>query len=325
MRNMLLSSKMVILLLSMLLALCNYDAVCYNGNGKLGLNVDAAGLQYQLTDKQKVGILKMFNLARKKARPQGSDLPALVWDDNLAKYASDYVQQCDLWNQYPRWGDAMIMYRDRGLDPVDIAHYRSVRQGPWFDYYTGQCRIGTENKCAHPEIYARIVNNKVRRVGCEIYPCEVEKRYHHVCVMDYMGELQPGDYWTIGSACSDCPIDLPHCNSGLCSHSQVTSKPTTHPNSNVPTKKPTTPKPTKVPVPGKPTKTPLTVRPTSVPVTKSPTVPTMSPTSKPTKVPTTKKPTTTPTTRKPTPTPTAKPTRSPAIPTMSPTKKSGSG
>lgn len=206
------ASPFIFVIISVILLLSVVSNHLFNINEA---TVDAA-LQYKLTEKQKQGMLDMFNLARRQAKPQAADLPLLVWDDKLAQYASAYVQQCDKFYTYPRWSDAMIMYRDRGLDPVDIAHYRSVRQGPWFDYNTGGCRNGTETKCAHPELYARIVNNKVRKVGCEIYPCEVQKRYHHVCVMDYMGELRAGSYWTIGTPCSKCPSDLPNCTNKLC-------------------------------------------------------------------------------------------------------------
>jgi hypothetical protein len=250
----------------------------------IALNYISTECRAQLTDVEKKRMLATFNEARGTTEVSASDMKMLVWDDDIAKQAQAYTDQCE--NIYKPLNGAWLAYWDRTNrpEPVKIAWWRTLRVAPYYDYETGGCtnETGWDTYCRHPENYEAIVLARNERIGCGMTVCRPgePKGIFYACAVDG-NRNRPRYAWTKGERCSACPAGFNYCVDGLCSKYAATSKPTQSPTTSKPTRSPTkfpTRTPSKFPT-RKPTRAPTKV-PTRAPSTRKPT---QAPTRLPTK------------------------------------------
>jgi len=276
---------------------------------------------YAMTPSERIGILSSFNKARRAVNPSASGMILLEYDEDIEAQVQQYLdsqEDCSVWGGYPRYKNGVFnIYRDRAKDSIDVANIRGLNNIKYYDYFTKDCKPGTEGKCNIIAITEILVTDKLARIGCATIPCPISpKKFAHGCAGAYYDKnifVDPDSEnypWELGESCSKCPPGYNYCNNGLCSKTPVTLKPTTEKPTKRPSFLPTSPTPPTAPT----TKSPVTKKPTKAPVTKKPT------TRKPTKAPVTKKPTNLPTSPTP-PTIKGPPTKKPVvIPTLKPTK-----
>jgi len=215
-----------------------------------------------LTQAEKVGILAVFNRARATTVVSAANMKMLVWDDAIAAQMQNYTDGCVVNGPVAENPVSYFAYRDSASSPIVVAEYRTLYDGPYYDYQTGLCVNTTEakKKCEFPEIYERLMVATIERVGCGMTSCGKKITLGPTGIFDAcaIGGTQNTNLqypWIAGTRCSQCPEGFNYCINGLCSRIPATSKPTKSPVTSkpsrtptrYPTKKPTTRKPSRGP------------------------------------------------------------------------------
>ncbi|PAA48971.1 hypothetical protein BOX15_Mlig003651g1 [Macrostomum lignano] len=204
---------------------------------RLGKSVLTARIKQQLLDwhnRMRSGIA----LGRDDKLPPAANMALLEWDDHLAATASDWAAQCTA-GQTDSPANRAVPGLQGHVGQSTAADWLADPQilaAAWwdqrrmFDAATGRCkRAGRHgNSCAGIRY---LVSGTARYVGCDLRDCSGgsggdSRQFAYLLVCNY-GELGPGAgsnksrAYTVGSACSACSAELPHCLRGLCASNEA--------------------------------------------------------------------------------------------------------
>ncbi|KAK3702611.1 hypothetical protein RRG08_042601 [Elysia crispata] len=174
-------------------------------------------ISYGVSDAEKKIIVDYHNKVRREASPNGTDLTAVIWDDNVAEVAEKLSRQCRVFHDKNRGVPSYSIYIGQNV----AAGYGdwTGAMGGWF----GESKIYKYGE--DPEIYigpdgwtsighyTQMVSSKVQRIGCGFARCK-SPGWRTIYTCNYAkgqgGVRRP---YTKGEKCSACPD---HCNDGLC-------------------------------------------------------------------------------------------------------------
>jgi len=198
-----------------------------------------------MTESQKHQILNIANNARSNTAIPAANMKILRWDDHIADQMQNYTNNC--WS-INRGQDppTYFLLNDHSPDPVRVATTRMVGMERLFDLETGGCKNTTKpgiQKCRHPEVYGRVIQAGIERIGCGMTngcaPGDNGVRNVISCAIGKGDDTETIEPFIPGPRCSQCPAGWNFCIRGLCSKVAGTNTPTLSPVTRKPTKQPT--------------------------------------------------------------------------------------
>ncbi|GFS17962.1 cysteine-rich venom protein [Elysia marginata] len=171
-----------------------------------------------VSEADKEVIVAYHNKVRREVKPVATDLTAVVWDENLAKLAQKWSQQCavrhDKNRKLPAYGKSIGQNIAAGQPNWSKAMLSWFKESNFFKYgedpkvYLGP---GGWARISH---YTIMVSNRTQRIGCGFTRCD-DVRFGRFYVCNYaQGQLSFRYPYTKGpSRCSSCPDS---CKNGLC-------------------------------------------------------------------------------------------------------------
>ncbi|RUS87849.1 hypothetical protein EGW08_004382 [Elysia chlorotica] len=174
-------------------------------------------ISYGVSDAEKQIIVDYHNKVRREVSTNGTDITAVVWDDNVAEVAEKLSRQCRVYHDENRNVPSYGIYIGQNV----AAGYSDWvgAMGGWFGESTlykygedPEKYIGP-NGWAAVGHYTQMIARGVRRIGCGYAYCK-SPGWTRIYTCNY-AKGQGGVRWpyTEGDKCAACPD---HCNNGLC-------------------------------------------------------------------------------------------------------------
>lgn len=234
----------------------------------LSFLVSALSVDALITELQQKQILAIANNARSHTALSAANMKVLRWDDSIAAAMQNYTDGCWLVNR-AKDPPTYFLLNDHLRDPVRVATIRMVGMEPLFDFNTGRCYNSTtinqdQIKCRHPEVYGRVIQAGIERIGCGMTAgCTPGVPSLISCGIGRDDDTEVIQPFIPGPRCSQCPTGWNYCVRGLCSKVEGTTEPTKAPTTRKPTVHPTRrpTRPTRTPTswPTRKTRAPTTV------------------------------------------------------------------
>jgi len=199
------------------------------------------GLQHTVTDAEKQIILDKHNALRRKvaegresisSMPNAANMMELEWDDELAKIAQGWANQCNYSH------DKCRLTSDGCYSDVGVGQNIAIRgdsrsnqesdweevTGAWYsevkDYSSSNVGEFTSLKGRNGEDighFTQVVWANTHRVGCgyvKFYQGGLYRNYY-VCNYARSGNMQGNPVYEVGTACTKCPKNST-CRQSLC-------------------------------------------------------------------------------------------------------------